>query len=346
MAHLFNNKGVNTTFATKKEIAWHGLGKVVDAMTSEEAIKLGGMNFEVAKLPLYFQNQNPIPFEKAKEYSLVSRYREEKEYVAANLYQELKQVPDAFTMIRTDTQHPFGYVGKRYEPIQNIEAFEFFDDIIGHGHAQYETVGALGNGEVVFITAKLPDYFEVAKSQIDKYLLLTMSHDGSSSITVMFTPIRVVCNNTLSMALQGSRNKITIKHTKNARNKLELAKATLGLVNINGKVNVNIWEKWAKEEIKDDKAQEIFEVALGLEKQENGMLSTRALNILNSVENYYHAGIGQSDIVGTKWGVYNAVTGYFQNVKDYKTDDKKFNNLFLSGDNDIRQKTANLLMTL
>lgn len=339
---MFNDKGVNTTFASKKEIPWHGLGKVVDAMTSAEAIKLGGMDFEVAKMPLFFANQNPTPGDNLGVSNYMGRFKNDR----VVLYKELIEVPDAFTMIRTDTQHPFGYVGKRYEPIQNKEAFEFFDTIIGEGHAQYETVGALGNGEVVFITAKLPDYMEIAKDQIDKYLLLTMSHDGSSSITIMFTPIRVVCNNTLSMALNQSRNKITIKHTKNARNRIELAKATLGLVNLNQASVETVWSKWAKEEIKDDKAEEVFIEALGLELNDKGKLSTRAENILKSVETYYFTGVGQSNISGTKWGVYNAITGYMQNVKDFKSDDKKFQSLFLSGETDIRQRTANILINI
>lgn len=346
MAHGFIVKGKQTTFASKKEIAWHGLGKVVDAMTSKEAMELGGMNFEVEKLPVYFQNQNILNFEQAKDIDNISRLKSNNDNVPLSLYHENILVPNSYCMIRTDTQHPFGAVGERYEPIQNWEAFEFFDSIIGEGHAQYETVGALGNGEIVFITAKLSDYMEVKKSQIDKYLLLSMSHDGSSAITIMFTPIRVVCNNTLSMALSGSRNKITIKHTKNARERIELSKSTLGLVSSQNESLTNIWTKWSKEELSDEKASELFEIALGLTRDDKSKLSTKASNILKSVNSYYQIGVGQQDIVGTKWGVYNAITGYLQNVKTDKTDDNKFNRTFLGKDGLIRQNTANLLLSI
>lgn len=86
-------------------------------------------------------------------------------------------------------------MGKDYLIVQNAEAFEFFDAIVGNGNGiQYETAGALGNGERIFITAKLPDYIRVGNGDdvVEKYIFLTTSHDGSGSITAAFTPIRIV----------------------------------------------------------------------------------------------------------------------------------------------------------
>lgn len=99
-------------------------------------------------------------------------------------------VPDYFATLRTDTSDVLGVVGKDYQIVQNNEAFSFFDSIVGGNGILYETAGALGKGERIFITAKLPDYIRVGKEDlIEKYLFLTTSHDGSGSITAAFTPI-------------------------------------------------------------------------------------------------------------------------------------------------------------
>ena len=94
-------------------------------------------------------------------------------------------------------------MGKDYEVVQNMDAFSFFDAIVGGDGIQYETAGALGKGERIFITAKLPNYIKVGNDDlIEQYLFLTTSHDGGGSITAAFTPVRIVCNNTLNAALR------------------------------------------------------------------------------------------------------------------------------------------------
>jgi phage/plasmid-like protein (TIGR03299 family) len=100
----------------------------------------------------------------------------------------------------------------------------FFDAIVGGGGILYETAGALGKGERIFIIAKLPDYINVGNNDlIEQYLFFTTSHDGSGSITAAFTPVRIVCNNTLNAALRKQSNSIKIRHTVNAKERLEEA---------------------------------------------------------------------------------------------------------------------------
>lgn len=341
MAHNLNFKNNKASFASKKEVAWHGLGKIVDAMTSEEAIKLGGLDFEVEKRKIYYHDNKHISFDNAKNYNTISRIK----LKDSNIYKQEFIISDKFVTVRNDTNQYLGIVGAKYNVIQNWEAFDFMDSIIGK-FASYETVGALGNGEIIFITAKVTEELVINKDLIDKYLLLTMSHDGTSSIQVMFTPIRVVCNNTLTAATRGNKTKVSIMHTKNAKTKLELSKKILGIVDQNTLAYQEAFGILAKKQVDDDTAYDIIETALGLVRDSKQTLSSKGENLLNKAITYYHEGIGQENIIGTAWGVYNGITGYFQNVKEYRTNDAKFKNTFNSGDAIIRQDVFNQLLKL
>src|SRR5438046_2382619 len=181
MAHNLETKDGKTSFVAVGEVAWHGLGTYVEkAMKAEEAIKLGGLDFQVEKRPIQ---------------------------VAGG-----KTIPNFFANVRTDTKDVLGVVSKDYQIVQNHEAFEFFDQIVDSGEAIYHTAGVLGIGERIFVTAKLPEDILVRGEQVENYLLLTSGHNGRSPIQAGFTSIRVVCNNTLTAALSGLQNKVTIMH--------------------------------------------------------------------------------------------------------------------------------------
>jgi phage/plasmid-like protein (TIGR03299 family) len=182
MAHNlnFNEQTGKYSFFSVKEKAWHGLGQIVEGYpNSAEGLKFAGLNYTVEKRKLFtFDNENQ----------------------AANEDTEIKipeiEVPNYFATVRTDNENILGVVGRDYEVVQNIDAFSFFDSIVGGDGIQYETAGALGKGERIFITAKLPDYIKVGTNDlIEQYLFLTTSHDGFGSITAAFTPVRIVCNN-------------------------------------------------------------------------------------------------------------------------------------------------------
>lgn len=184
MAHNinFNNRTGRYSFFSVKEKAWHNLGQVVEQYpTSAEAIRHAGLDYEVVKTPLYTKGSGIIETADGIE-------------IGSN---EL-HVPNYFANIRNDNNAVLGVVGKDYHIVQNHEAFEFFDAIVGGGDGiLYETAGALGKGERIFITAKLPNYIRVGNGDdvTEKYIFLTTSHDGSGSITAAFTPIRIVCQN-------------------------------------------------------------------------------------------------------------------------------------------------------
>ena len=129
--------------------------------------------------------------------------------------------------VRESDNRVLGVVGGRYKPVQNAEAFAFTDELVG-GDVRYETAGSLAEGKRVWMLAKMPDT-RVLDDVVEPYLCLTNGHDGFSSLKVCMTPVRVVCQNTLNMALKGAKRTWTVRHSGNINAKMEEAQQTLGL---------------------------------------------------------------------------------------------------------------------
>ncbi len=209
MAHNlnYNEQTEKYSFFSVQEKAWHGLGQIVtDYPTSAEAISYAGLDYTVEKRALTTN-------------ALVNDLSD----LNAGIAVPKIEVPNFFATVRNDNNAVLGVVGKDYEVVQNADAFQFFDAIVGDGNGiKYETAGALGKGERIFITAKLPDFIKVGKQDlIEQYLFLTTSHDGFGSITAAFTPTRIVCNNTLNAAMRNYSNGIKIRHTASANDRLK-----------------------------------------------------------------------------------------------------------------------------
>jgi len=165
---------------------WHGLGTVLEdpPETASQAIRAAGLDWEVQKEPM-------------------------EAVVAVNGSYRAVAVPDNYAMVRRKVENgvtrldTLGVVGQQYKPIQNIDAFRFFDRVIETGLVTYDTAGSLKGGRIVWALARLKNTMRIIGDDlVDKYLLLTNSHNGSSPVTIAFTPVRVVCQNTLAMALK------------------------------------------------------------------------------------------------------------------------------------------------
>jgi phage/plasmid-like protein (TIGR03299 family) len=340
MAHKlnYNDKTQKHSFFSVQEKAWHGLGQIVkDYPTSSEAIKHAGLDYEVEKRKLFTfdgENQNGDPD-------------------SAIIIPEI-EVPNFFATVRTDTDEVLGVVGKDYQIVQNRDAFNFFDAIVGGDGIQYETAGALGKGERIFITAKLPGYIRVGKEDMtEKYLFLTTSHDGFGSITAAFTPVRIVCNNTLNAALKNCTGSIKIRHTANAKDRLAEAHRVMGISNKLADELESIFNDWSTIRIKDQEIQRLIQLAMVPNKEvlqnikEGNMdeLSTAFQNVCNSVYEYAMTSPSQQQETtkGTLFGAYNAVTGYFQNIRNYHDGEAKVKSLLFGGTAQLRaQKTFSL----
>lgn len=320
MSHNLNIIDGKASFFTVKEKAWHSLGLVLDQCpTSEEAIKYAGLNYDVIKTPNF-----------------------------AMINGVYRQTPTSYTTYRSDNNEILGdKLGARYEIVQNRDAFAFFDAIVGEGEAIYETAGALGKGETIFVTAKLPSYIRVGNDdEIEKYLLLTMSHDGSGAIKALFTPIRVVCNNTLTAALQSCTNSVSIKHTKSVQDNLKNAHKILGITNRLSSELEEIFNSMSRVKVSDKELSTYIETLFPSSKEKEEE-SARIVNIRHDIYEYAHLGAGQDLVTceGTIFGAYNAVTGYFQNVKEFKDSDMKMKSNLMGSNYGVMQNAFDLALT-
>lgn len=339
MAHNinFNEKTGKYSFFSVQQKAWHGLGQIVDQHpTSGEAIQYAGLDYEVVKSPLFTKNSGIIETANGMEIGSC----------------ELK-VPDYFANVRADNNAVLGVVGKDYHIVQNRDAFNFFDAIVSGGEGiLYETAGALGNGERIFITAKLPDYIRVGNDDdvTEKYIFLTNSHDGSGSITAAFTPIRIVCQNTLNASLRSMTNVVRIKHTSGAKQRIDNAHKIMGLANKLSEQLEGIFNQWAKVRVTDEEVKKLIQLALCPNKETLDLIKKGAEDEIstmfkNTVEDAFaYAMISDTQQMnttkGTLFGAYNAVTGYYQNVRTYRDNEAKLQSIVMGGTAQLKSQSA------
>ena len=173
---------VETMFSVR-ETPWHGLGRIImDAPASREALELAGLDWQVESRNIYSGTGAMIPGYRAN--------------------------------VRSTDDAVLGVVSDRYRIVQNEEAFQFTDDLLGEG-VTYETAGSLQGGKKVWMLAKLPEKYIIAGDEVTPYLVFFNSHDGSSGVKVAMTPVRVVCQNTLNLALGTAKRIWTARHTEN-----------------------------------------------------------------------------------------------------------------------------------
>lgn len=185
---------VETMFYTRTK-PWHGLGTMVEeAPTSREALEAAGLNWQVIQKNLVTDSGIVVPGFKAN--------------------------------LRETDQQVLGVVSDRYKVVQNEEAFAFTDALLGEG-VTYETAGSLQNGRRTWILAKLPARYIISGDEVTPYLVFMNSHDGSGSIKAAMTPIRVVCQNTLNLALSTAKRSWSTNHTGDIKGKMEDARYTL-----------------------------------------------------------------------------------------------------------------------
>lgn len=286
MSHLLEQYGEMASFASLRQPAWHGLGTVIDEpVTTSEMLSLAhlaGWNVRVEELDL--------PGRSHREY---------------------------FATVRTN---PFdgendvlGVVGERYKVLQNEELFQFGDNLLDGG--QWETAGSIKNGTVVFGSLALDRETNLDPKgrgdKINNYLLVHTSHDGSLAIQASVTPVRVVCQNTLNMAVgykgKGAKQSFRIRHTQTLQGKVQAAREALGMAN----TYLDAFDKIANEMIaKEISDKQFFDIITAVyEKPELDVKGamTKWESKIDTLNDIY---FGETcvNIKGTAWGAYNALT--------------------------------------
>jgi phage/plasmid-like protein (TIGR03299 family) len=292
MAHDLESVNGQTAFASLRQPAWHGLGTVfTDEVNTNEMLKLAHLdnwNVRLEDVAL------PEGFDSDKSYSFVTR-------------------TNPFDKSKNDV---LGVVGERYVPLQNEDLFSFGDNLLDGG-GRWETAGSIKGGRVVFGSIALTDSITLDPNgiadKIDNYLLINTSHDGSIAIQASITPVRVVCANTLNLALSSFKGKkdvkqtFKIRHTQTAEGKIAVAREALGLAH----KYIDEFSTMANEMIQTEitKAQfdKIVELAYpapakdakGSQKKYDGKI-----DLLQSI----YVGDFNNTISGTAWGAFNALT--------------------------------------
>ena len=285
MAHELNETNGKVSMMYYGEEPWHGLGQKLDKpATSWEAIEQAGLDFVVDKRPVFC------------------------DLGSDNGTMNMHHIPGKFATVRMDTGAPLGVVGKQYTVLQNKDAFGFFDEIVGEGEAIYHTAGALYKGQKIWILAKLPETMTLkGGDEIEEYLLLMNSHDGSGAVNVKFTPIRVVCSNTLNMALRSGERGVKVRHTAGmTTNGFTDIRETLGLIKNSFRQVQGVYNTLALSGITQKWFTEYLDGLFPINKK--AKFATRQENIrLKVTELFQGAGKGADlpSARGTKWGAYN-----------------------------------------
>ena len=254
-------------------VPWHGLGTpVAAAMTSEEAIEMAGLNWEVIQQEV--MTTNGI------------------------------KAPGYFANVRSSDHKVLGIVGNRYQVVQNKEAFDFTDSLIS-GEVKYETAGSLCGGKRIWLLARLPER-SILGDAVEPYLVFTNTHDGTGSIKVATVPIRVVCNNTLNLALKKAKRTWSTRHIGDIQAKMDEAKRCLELadeyfVSLSAEA-----EMLANMAVSNDKVKDALSKVFPVNENDTDRKKRRVEELMKRFAMCYN----MDDIKqfkGTAWGAVNAM---------------------------------------
>ena len=336
MSHNLEKRNGRVSFAEngRKERAWHKLGQVFDRpMTVEEALTAAQADYEVS-------TQDVFAMTPALQDAMSKNTSVDSDLILDAIIKGRKAT------MRMDIEKPLGIVTDAYGVVQNREAFSFIDTLCsgGSGAPVIECAGVLGQGERVFITAKFAEDIILDNKGDDKvemYMVFTTSHDGTGSVKCLCTPIRVVCNNTLSSALKNNVGCLSLRHSANVTKRLdltnlenaEMACKALNLMNVYTNTLKQRFEYLKLVKVSEKDLENVLAcVALSDEDyskyvQTDGHIdiSKRTMNTMSDMRSVIEKGIGQDmGERGTGMWLYNGLTSYFQNYADYRNDETKF----------------------
>jgi phage/plasmid-like protein (TIGR03299 family) len=230
---------------------------------------------------------------------------------------------DRFAIVRTDHLHrtdckPFGVVGRDYEPLQNRDAFRFFDPLLREGHVTFETAGALGQGKRVWVLARFKGDVKIGPDELQRYLLLANTHNGTGSVTVKFTPVRVVCQNTLSAAVAGDGRAFRVRHDSHLQSRLREKSAVLDMIYHTYKQLQEGFQSMTRVHLQPETlAAYLKDVFPDPSKPDDQSARERLHRNRLAAAHFYQHGKGNNadGVRGTLWAAYNGVAEYVDHRK-------------------------------
>ena len=233
-----------------------------------------------------------------------------------------KTVPGAQAIQRQDTGEFFGVMSDKYQIFQNIDSWTWINAVLQDTNAEFHPAGSLRGGRVVFILAKMDDTQEIVKNDpVEKYLLLTTSHDGTISLAMHTTPIRFTCGNTLTAAIDAGRQYVAIKHTASIHRRLEQATKALAVGETYYNGMISTMREFAKTPMTDQSMAEFTKSVLQIHPTKSGNIHSQTLQAERQINELFVTGKGQDNplVRGTAWAAMNAVTEYI----DYRSSVQK-----------------------
>lgn len=286
---------VETMFSVREK-PWHGLGTVVvEAPASADALRLAGLDWNVVQEPVYTGYNE-----------LVAGYK-------AN--------------VRSSDRKVLGVVSDRYKVVQNVDAFSFTDELLGKG-VRYETAGSLQEGKKVWLLAKLPNEYIVAGERISPYLVFSNTHDGSGSVKVAVTPIRVVCNNTLNIALDTAKRSFSIMHTGNIHDKIQEAKDTLFMAEEYMECLGIEFEQLRRRKMTDAQVKEYIEMLLPMEQDPTPIQKKNTLRLRQDMTRRYYEAPDLQKVGNNAYRFINAVSDFATHTRPLRRTANYNENLF------------------
>ena len=264
------------TMMYTRETPFHGLGtRVEEAPNSREALHLAGLDWTVDSRPVYDELIREIPGYKAN--------------------------------VRSSDNKTLGIVTNRYKIVQNTEAFEFTDNLIG-GNVHYETAGSLNGGKRIWLLAKLPTHI-ILGDDVDPYLCFTNSHDGTGSIRACMTPVRVVCNNTLNLAFRTTKRQWSTKHVGDIEAKMAEARSVLQFADEYMEAMGFHAEKLAKTKVSLADLNAVLDEMFPTKEDDSECKKRNAAKAKEEIMVCYYAP-DLENFRGTAWGAVNAISDF------------------------------------
>ena len=286
---------VESMFYVRKP-CWHGMGvRVEEALTSKDALHYSGLDWQVKQEPL--------------------------------MTGTFKSVPGYVANVRSDNDRILGIVSDSYKVVQNEEAFAFTDALIGEG-VRYETAGSLDEGRKVWLLAKLPERYQLVGEDVDPYIVFTSSHDGSGAIRVAPTPIRVVCQNTLNLALNTAKRSWSTTHTSNVHSRLDDARNTLLFADKYMKALQQEAERLSMQRVTDKMFYNLVDKLLPVDEDASEQTKSNNLKQRSDlIYRYFHAP-DLVDLPKNGWRFINAVSDHATHAQPLRMTKNYRENLF------------------